>query len=90
MTGIDLHTHSVRSDGTNTVTENVALARERGLAGMAVTGQVLDDKKIIADAAKAALQGFVNMGIFIGQSRAFFDLVNDLAEEADEPKHAIS
>jgi hypothetical protein len=37
MPGIDLHTHSVRSDGTNTVTENVALARERGLAGIAIT-----------------------------------------------------
>jgi len=32
MPGIDLHTHSVRSDGTNTVSENVALAVERGLA----------------------------------------------------------
>ena len=37
MPGIDLHTHSVRSDGTNTVTENVALARARGLAGIAIT-----------------------------------------------------
>jgi predicted metal-dependent phosphoesterase TrpH len=37
MTGIDLHTHSVASDGTNTITENVALARERGLAGIAIT-----------------------------------------------------
>jgi 3',5'-nucleoside bisphosphate phosphatase len=37
MPGIDMHTHSVRSDGTNTVAENVALAQERGLAGMAVT-----------------------------------------------------
>ena len=31
MTGVDLHTHSVESDGTNTVAENVALAIERGL-----------------------------------------------------------
>jgi len=37
MPGIDMHTHSVRSDGTNTVAENVALAVERGLAGIAVT-----------------------------------------------------
>jgi predicted metal-dependent phosphoesterase TrpH len=37
MTGIDLHTHSVASDGTNTITENVTLARERGLAGIAIT-----------------------------------------------------
>ena len=37
MLGIDMHTHSVRSDGTNTVTENVALAVERGLAGIAIT-----------------------------------------------------
>jgi len=37
MSGIDLHTHSVASDGTNTITENVALALERGLAGIAIT-----------------------------------------------------
>ena len=37
MSGIDLHTHSTASDGTNTITENVALALERGLAGIAIT-----------------------------------------------------
>jgi len=37
MTGIDLHTHSNNSDGTNTITENVALALERGLGGIAIT-----------------------------------------------------
>ena len=37
MPGIDLHTHSVESDGTNTVAENVALGIERGLEGIAVT-----------------------------------------------------
>ena len=37
MTGIDLHTHSNNSDGTNTITENVALALERGLEGIAIT-----------------------------------------------------
>jgi 3',5'-nucleoside bisphosphate phosphatase len=37
MPGIDLHTHSIESDGTNTVTENVALAIERGLDGIAIT-----------------------------------------------------
>jgi hypothetical protein len=37
MSGIDLHTHSTYSDGTNTVSENVRLARERGLAGIAIT-----------------------------------------------------
>jgi len=37
MPGIDLHTHSVESDGTNTVAENVALAIERGLDGIAIT-----------------------------------------------------
>jgi hypothetical protein len=42
------------------------------------------------DAAKAALQGFVNMGVFIGQSPAFFDSVNHLAEEADNAKRGIS
>ncbi|TMK91732.1 MAG: PHP domain-containing protein [Actinobacteria bacterium] len=35
--GYDLHTHSTFSDGTATPAENVALARERGLEGIAVT-----------------------------------------------------
>jgi len=37
MTGIDLHTHSKESDGTNTITQNVELALERGLPGIAIT-----------------------------------------------------
>jgi len=37
MRGVDLHTHSRHSDGTNTIAENVALAIERGLEGIAVT-----------------------------------------------------
>lgn len=37
MSGYDLHTHTNRSDGTNTPTENVALAIERGLEGLGVT-----------------------------------------------------
>jgi 3',5'-nucleoside bisphosphate phosphatase len=37
MTRIDLHTHSNESDGTNTITQNVRLALERGLDGIAVT-----------------------------------------------------
>jgi predicted metal-dependent phosphoesterase TrpH len=37
MTRIDLHTHSNESDGTNTISQNVALAAERGLGGIAVT-----------------------------------------------------
>jgi predicted metal-dependent phosphoesterase TrpH len=37
MTRIDLHTHSNVSDGTNTITQNVRLALERGLDGIAVT-----------------------------------------------------
>jgi predicted metal-dependent phosphoesterase TrpH len=37
MPGYDLHTHSTVSDGTATPAENVALARARGLEGIAVT-----------------------------------------------------
>jgi predicted metal-dependent phosphoesterase TrpH len=37
MTRIDLHTHSNESDGTNTIAANIALARERGLQGLAIT-----------------------------------------------------
>jgi predicted metal-dependent phosphoesterase TrpH len=37
MSGYDLHTHSTHSDGTNTIAENVALALERDLTGIAIT-----------------------------------------------------
>ncbi len=37
MSGYDLHTHSTCSDGTATITENVKLALERALEGIAVT-----------------------------------------------------
>ena len=52
MSGIDLHTHSTASDGTNTITENVALALERGLAGIAITDH--DTTAGYADGAAAA------------------------------------
>ena len=37
MSGYDLHTHSTCSDGTQTITQNVAMALERGLDGIAIT-----------------------------------------------------
>jgi predicted metal-dependent phosphoesterase TrpH len=37
MPGYDLHTHSSFSDGTNTPTQNVRLALDRGLDGLGVT-----------------------------------------------------
>jgi predicted metal-dependent phosphoesterase TrpH len=37
MSGYDLHTHSTFSDGTQSVTDNVKMALERGLDGIAVT-----------------------------------------------------
>ena len=37
-------------------------------------------------AAMGALAFLTNMGLFIGQSRAFFDLMKDLAEDADDAK----
>lgn len=52
MSGYDLHTHSTCSDGTATVTENVRLAIERGLEGMAVTDH--DTTEGLAEAAAAA------------------------------------
>jgi predicted metal-dependent phosphoesterase TrpH len=36
-TGYDLHTHTVHSDGTTTPEDNVSLAKEVGLAGLALT-----------------------------------------------------
>ena len=41
-------------------------------------------------AATAALQGFVNMNVFVGQSRAFFDFMTNLAAAADDAKRGTS
>lgn len=40
-------------------------------------------------AATAALQGFVDMTVFAGQSRAFFEFVTRLAQEADEARRGV-
>ena len=37
-------------------------------------------------AAMGALTFLTNMGLFIGQSKAFFDFMRDLAEDADDAK----
>jgi predicted metal-dependent phosphoesterase TrpH len=50
--GFDLHTHSTFSDGTQTPTENVTMALDRGLAGIAVTDH--DTTEGLAEAATAA------------------------------------
>ena len=59
MSGYDLHTHSDCSDGTNTPAENVALAVERGLSGIAVTDH--DTTAGFAEAFAAAESG--NLGL---------------------------
>ena len=41
-------------------------------------------------AATAALQGFANMNVFAGQSKAFFAFVTRLAQEADDAKRGTS
>jgi predicted metal-dependent phosphoesterase TrpH len=53
-TGFDLHTHSTRSDGTLAPEEVVALAAERGLAGIALTDHDTTDGVEQARAAAAA------------------------------------
>jgi predicted metal-dependent phosphoesterase TrpH len=52
MAAYDLHTHSTCSDGTNTIAENVALAQERSLAGIAITDH--DTTEGWAEAAEEA------------------------------------
>ncbi len=51
MPGYDLHTHSTASDGTTSVTDNVAHARALGLDGIAVTDH---DTMAAVDEARAA------------------------------------
>src|SRR5437773_1019723 len=52
MPGIDLHTHTVYSDGTFTPAELMALARQRGLDVLAVTDH--DTTNGLAEAESAA------------------------------------
>jgi 3',5'-nucleoside bisphosphate phosphatase len=52
MRGYDMHTHSTLSDGTRSISENVALAIERGLEGIAVTDH--DTTEGYAEASQAA------------------------------------
>jgi hypothetical protein len=40
-------------------------------------------------AAMGAVQGLTNDGLFIGQSKEFFELLNDLAEDADEAQRGV-
>jgi predicted metal-dependent phosphoesterase TrpH len=60
MPGYDLHTHSSRSDGTNTPAQNVTLAIERDLAGIGVTDHDttdgLDEATAFAEAAGGDLE----------------------------------
>jgi len=42
------------------------------------------------NAAQSALQGFINMGAFIGQSKQFMNFVTGLAQEADQARRGIS
>ena len=53
MPGIDLHTHTVYSDGTFTPTELIALARDRGLDRVAVTDHDTTNGIVEAGAAGA-------------------------------------
>ena len=39
--------------------------------------------------AKRVVQFLTDMGLFIGQSPAFFDLMRDLAEDADEARREL-
>jgi|SRR5437667_2669344 len=42
------------------------------------------------NAATVALQGFINMNVFVNQSQAFFNFVTQLAQEADNAKRGTS
>ena len=42
------------------------------------------------NAAAVALQGFINMNVFVGQSQAFFGFVTKLAQEADDARRGTS
>src|SRR5437899_6000095 len=53
MPGIDLHTHTVYSDGTFTPTELISLARDRGLETVAVTDHDTANGLVEASAAGA-------------------------------------
>ncbi|MBR4763527.1 MAG: PHP domain-containing protein, partial [Lachnospiraceae bacterium] len=57
MPSIDLHTHSTKSDGTLTPAQLVQMARELGLAALALTDH--DSVDGIAEAEEAAERFFM-------------------------------
>lgn len=63
MARYDLHTHSTCSDGTNTVAENVALAIERELDGIAITDHDTTDGYAEAEEAAAGTDLVIVPGI---------------------------
>jgi 3',5'-nucleoside bisphosphate phosphatase len=63
MSGYDLHTHSTFSDGTQTPTENVQLALERGVDGLGVTDHDTTDGLDEAAAAAAGTELAIVPGI---------------------------
>lgn len=57
---VDLHTHTVRSDGTTTPSQNAALAADAGLAGLAITDHdTIDGWEEAAEACAARGIAFI-------------------------------
>jgi predicted metal-dependent phosphoesterase TrpH len=90
MNGYDLHTHTSFSDGTNTPTENVALAAERGLAGLAITDHDTTEgfDEAVAAAAAADLEMVTGIEFSAEYEGASLHVLSYWVDPADEPLRA--
>jgi predicted metal-dependent phosphoesterase TrpH len=87
MARTDLHTHSVESDGTNTITANVELAAERGLAGIAVTDHdtTAGYDEAAAAAAEAGIEWIPGIEFSAEHDGASLHVLAYWADPADPP-----
>lgn len=90
MSGYDLHTHTSFSDGTNSPAENVALAAERGLAGLAITDHDTTEgfDEAIASAAAADLEMVTGIEFSAEYEGASLHVLSYWVDAADEPLRA--
>jgi 3',5'-nucleoside bisphosphate phosphatase len=87
MSGYDLHTHTSFSDGTNTPTENVALAAERGLLGLAITDHDTTEgfTEAVAAAASAGLEMVTGIEFSAEYEGASLHVLSYWVDATDEP-----
>ena len=91
---VDLHVHSIYSDGTNTPEELVSLAATRGLSAMALTDHdtVGGIRELIAAAANStveAVPGIREVALFGASLHAVADTDPNRTQEVKDALHQV-